>query len=140
MLLTVIAIAILILVGLIYLFLRRYTIIRINGDSMLPTLKHGQFRFLDRKFFRENLCKFSDPMRDFDFVGRIYVYQAPTGTIVIKRLTYISSNSLGYDFWFEGDNPPHSEDSRNYGFVREGDIYGEVISDFKTFWKRLFIL
>jgi signal peptidase I len=139
MLLTVIAIVILILIGLIYLFLRRYTIIRINGDSMFPTLKHGQFRLLDRKFFRETVHKitYSNTSK---FTGRIYVFQSPTGTIVIKRLIYISVNSLGYDFWFEGDNPPHSEDSRHYGFVREGDIYGEIIEDAKTFWKRLFIL
>jgi hypothetical protein len=60
--------------------------------------------------------------------------------MVIKRLIYISQNSMGLDFWFEGDNPDHSKDSRHYGFVRRGDIYGELVTSHKDFWKRLFKL
>jgi hypothetical protein len=122
-------------VVILFLFVRRFTIVRINGDSMYPTFKDGQIRLLDRKFISENLDQIE---RDTEpFLNRIYVYQSPTGSVVIKRLVYISMNTMGLNFWFEGDNADNSEDSRHYGFVRSGDIYGELV-DFKTFWKRLF--
>jgi signal peptidase I len=120
----------------IFLFVRRFTIVRINGDSMFPTLKDGQIRLVDRLFIQENLSKI--PSNVDDYTDRIYILQSPTGRIVIKRLIYISVNTMGMDFWFEGDNHEHSEDSRHYGFVRSGDILGELV-DFKTFWKRVFI-
>jgi signal peptidase I len=137
MLLMTILIAIIVLAGLIYLFLRRFTVIRINGASMFPTLKHGQIKLLDRLIVRELETCTHDNVDNY--TNRIYVFQSPDGTIVIKRLVYVSVNTNGKDFWFEGDNPPESHDSRHYGFVRIGDIYGELV-DTKDFWKRLFIL
>jgi signal peptidase I len=118
----------------IFLFIRRFTIVRINGVSMLPTLKPGQFRIVDRINFSRSL---DDVAKNPDkYTDRIYIVQSPTGRIVIKRMIYISVNTMGLDFWVEGDNKDHSEDSRNYGFVRRGDILGELV-DYKTFWKRL---
>ena len=50
----------------------KFTIIRINGDSMLPTLKPGRFYIVDRKFqgFEKN---------------KIYVLTSPRGIPVEKK-------------------------------------------------------
>jgi signal peptidase I len=134
MLLSILAVAILILIGLSYLFFRRFTVLRINGASMFPTLKDGQIRVLDRKIDLTEIYEHNINQ----YTNRIYVYESPSGLPVIKRLIYISYTAFGKYFWFEGDNPEHSEDSRHYGFVQQEHIYGELVTDFNTFIKRLF--
>lgn len=105
---------------LLYFFAKRFTIIRVNGVSMLPTYKHGQIKLIDRIGFR-----LFDPKK---LTGRIFVIDSPTGVIAIKRLIYVSENHYGFLYWFEGDNSDHSEDSRAYGFVESDAILGEVIT------------
>jgi len=111
------------IIAIIYMIKNEYTIIRVNGWSMNPTLKHGQLYLLTRS------------MDDWYYggleVGRIYVICPPhTGHNSIKRLKSIKHNSTsgGFYLWFEGDNKEDSIDSRNYGFLRETDVIGRVVT------------
>lgn len=137
MLLMGISVVIIALIGLMsFLFSRRFTVLRINGNSMFPTLKNGQFRLMDRRIKLSEIT----PYNMTSYISRVYVYENPIGLPVIKRLVNVAFTGFGHYYWFEGDNPEHSEDSRHYGFVQEENIYGEMITDWKTFWKRLFTL
>lgn len=128
-------IVIILLTVFVFLFIRRFTIVKVNGDSMFPTFKDGQFRVVDSHFNWQYIPKF-DSLEGLE--NRIFVYMSPTGLPVIKRLIYVSYTRGESYYWFEGDNPDHSEDSRHYGFIRSGQIYGEVVG-VKEILKRLFI-
>ena len=109
---------------LVSVYFKRFMIIRINGVSMMSTLKHGQFFILDK-------------MSKEPIVNNIYIlYPNGSTTPVIKRLiTYLPSGSC----WFEGDNKDDSVDSRFYGFLSKEDIFGEVIT-FRESLKRFFFI
>ncbi len=77
----------------------------VNGDSMWPTLKHGDtFEALVYSGQEIN-------------IGEIIVFRDPTHTsrICVKRVLHIKPNGL----FVEGDNPDPtaSTDSHNYGLV-----------------------
>lgn len=77
----------------------------VNGDSMWPTLKHGD------KF--DALVYSGQEIN----TGEIIVFRDPTHTsrICVKRVLHIKPNGL----FVEGDNPDPtaSTDSHNYGLV-----------------------
>ena len=108
-------------------------IIRVNGRSMLPTLTHGQFMVVDRKYGFEKIDSLASIE---DLTKRIFVIWSPDDVPIIKRLVYISSTDQNY-YWFEGDNPEESLDSRQWGFLFSGGFIGEAIG-FKEAFKRLF--
>lgn len=133
MLLISIIIAIILLAVLIVIFFRKFIVIRVNQRSMYPTLKDGQVRLVDRRY---------DPtyirgIEDMDTLkGRIFVIWSPDGLPIIKRLTYVSQSN-NPEFWFEGDNPDESMDSRQYGFLQAEGFIGELVP-WKDVIRRLF--
>ena len=85
--------------------------INIIGDSMYPTYKDGE----KVKAFR---VAFFMPLE----VGKVYVYHAPDGNIVVKRLIWVNKESC----YFMGDNRRVSYDSRQYGTVKRSQIIARV--------------
>jgi nickel-type superoxide dismutase maturation protease len=84
---------------------------RVEGDSMLPTLKNGE-EVLVRKL-------------DFYKIGDIVVANHPFRiTPIIKRITEFST---GGKLFLSGDNPDESTDSRTFGEIAEKDVLGKVI-------------
>ncbi len=104
-----------ILICCIYLFVSKFTLIRVNGFSMHPTLKHGQFYLMNRDVI------------DFE-LNHIYVIDSPTGVPAIKRLKDIKNNDGEILLWFEGDNKKDSIDSRNFGYLYGANVIGKVIT------------
>lgn len=98
-----------ILAIIVVVFLTCTRIVRINGDSMYPTLKEGEYYLAVRLFKPTKLHQ-----------GRIYVFKPPysTETYVIKRLTGITSLGL----FFEGDNRSCSYDSNDYGYIPPEEV------------------
>lgn len=118
----------LLLIALTYLFVSfalRFTVIRVSGVSMLPTLKDGQILFIDR--YNSPNCRvnfWSEPN-----YGKIMVYCSPEGEYVVKRLhSKLKVSDSEFFYWFEGDNKEESCDSRTYGFVHGEMILGEVVN------------
>lgn len=129
-------IIILLLVIIIMSWINRFTIIHIEGESMSPTFKPGQLRFVDRQISPEYVMNFGKKVKK----GMIFVYYSPKGVPVIKRLVNKADVSETESLlWFEGDNKANSEDSRSYGFISQERVYGEVVN-FSTFLKRTFTL
>ena len=77
----------------------------VNGDSMWPTLKHGDT--FDALVYSGQEIN----------TGEIIVFRDPTHTsrICVKRVLHIKPNGL----FVEGDNPDPtaSTDSHNYGLI-----------------------
>lgn len=95
------------------LFFNYYAIGEVVGISMEPYLNNGQY-FLVRK-------------KDFTLeVGSVYMFKLEDEEVpFIKRLVEIRKED---EFlYFLGDNPDHSYDSRNFGFVDPSTVLGEVI-------------
>lgn len=133
MLLNSIIVAIILLtVSVVVVFFRKFLIIRINGESMLPTFKHGQYRIVDKRYNAENI---GDLTVAEELTDRVFIIWSPDGLPIVKRLTYISRTKV-FNYWFEGDNPEKSMDSRQYGFLEEEGFVGEVVG-FKEAMKRL---
>jgi nickel-type superoxide dismutase maturation protease len=88
-----------------------YECYRIEGDSMLPTLKNGH----------RVLVEIPAALQ----IGDIVVARHPfRKTPIIKRITEFST---GGKFFLSGDNPEESTDSRSFGAIPERDILGKVI-------------
>lgn len=134
MLLYVSIIAIILLSALVVIFFRRFTVIKINGRSMYPTLKPGQLRLMDRKFNSADIPHFDD----LDYMeNRIFVMWSPTGLPIIKRLTRIDQFINHREYFVEGDNPDESLDSRQHGTLRKEGFIGELVG-LREAPKRLF--
>ena len=86
----------------------------LKGMSMLPTLEPQVSVFVDTR---------KEPK-----VGDIVVFIHPSQSdmILIKRLSKISDQGL----WLIGDNPMHSTDSRDFGWIATDLLIGVVCS----FW------
>lgn len=135
MLLITILIAIILLTVIVTIFFRKFLVIRINGRSMLPTYEHGQIRFVDRRFSPEYLSKLSGyELRKL--TGRVFVVWSPSGLPIVKRLKNVTDDSIPA-YWFEGDNPDESMDSRQYGYLFKEGFIGEVVG-WREMAKRLF--
>jgi len=84
---------------------------RVEGDSMLPTLKDG-----DRVMVQS--------IESYQ-TGDVVVAKHPfRHTPIIKRIAKIST---GGKFFLAGDNPDESKDSRSFGEIQVKDILGKVI-------------
>lgn len=115
----------LVLVGIICIVLianQYLEIIRISGDSMLPTLHDGDLVLIDKLTSNEKYR-----------LGEIVVYPSPYDIQVlvvkrIKRLKKIPVESGTYNLaWLEGDNAKVSLDSRTYGWLETANMEGRVI-------------
>lgn len=84
----------------------------VNGDSMWPTLKHGDT--FDAVSYSGQVIK----------VGDIVVFSDPThpSRICVKRVLHVKEKGL----FVEGDNPDPtaSTDSHNYGLVSHELLIG----------------
>lgn len=110
---------ILIVIILVPLLLCNFPLAIVEGNSMYPTYKDGSVLLATRLFNIEHLK-----------VGDVCVYQRGEN-LVIKRITRINPTGDSYSFYFEGDNPTDSYDSRHYGYVEEERIVAKVIGKIK---------
>jgi nickel-type superoxide dismutase maturation protease len=96
------------IISLLLDYSQRY---RVEGYSMLPTLKHGE----------EVLVK---PTETFQ-IGDIVVANHPfkQSIIIIKRIGEISEKGL----FLLGDNPLESTDSRSFGEISQKNVLGKVV-------------
>ena len=91
-----------------------FTIGVVQGKSMLPTYKPWEPILIKKKYTLQN--------------GKCYVFKHEDKPVV-KRLTGIRVGLMNGKvlLWFLGDNSNDSLDSREYGFVQEDAIIGEVV-------------
>ena len=95
--------------------LRRRRRFRVDGDSMQPTLEHGDFVFADVAHYRTHTPT----------VGELVVVQHPfESRILIKRISQVD----GQEFSVSGDNPSQSSDSRSFGQLSVEALIGRVTS------------
>jgi len=105
---------------------------RVQGQSMLPTLRDRQFLPVSRISY-----SLGRPA-----VGDIVVvrFAGDSNVTFVKRITAVPgdqiiyqgrSMTLGPDSYFvEGDNRDHSTDSRTYGPIQSWQIVGKVVGHF----------
>ena len=102
---------------LVAILLYLFPVIQICGYSMFPTLIDKEFYF-GRRIFRKDKCK----------VGKIYVYRPPYDSdeekFVIKRLAEVKNGK----YYFLGDNPDDSYDSRYYGYVDSKNVVAQLLT------------
>jgi signal peptidase I len=108
----------LVIITLWLLWKYKWEAIRISGNSMYPTIEHGDIVLLDKR-----------PKQPYH-IGDICLLTPPDEKekLVCKRIT---KESYGF-YWMLGDNRNHSRDSRDYGWVRQELIEGRVIKTWKT--------
>lgn len=106
-----------VLIAMVILY-RYFLIIRVEGDSMHPTLKDKQIEVAFKHKAQSELI-----------VGAIYIYFNPQGQPVIKRLKHYDSEKG--QCYFLGDNSDCSIDSRHYGFVSEEYIIARLIRQYR---------
>ena len=104
-------------VPLMSILLFFFPVVQICGYSMFPTLIDREVYF-GRRIFRKSKCK----------VGNIYIYRPPYESdeerFVIKRLMYIQDGK----YFFLGDNPDDSYDSRYYGYVDSKNVVAQLLT------------
>jgi nickel-type superoxide dismutase maturation protease len=93
---------------LLFDYYERY---RIEGDSMLPTLQHGE----------QVLIQQTETYQINDIVVAQHPYK--TSVILIKRISEINKKG----FYLLGDNLSDSTDSRSLGFFQLNDLLGKVV-------------
>lgn len=112
-----ILITIVVLVVLVLLFNFIFPLVRVEGDSMLPTFTEGEYLRSRRVLFKKH-CK----------VNSIYVIHLRSEKgkpyYVIKRLSKILPDN---SYWFLGDNSRVSFDSRYYGGVPYHMVVSKII-------------
>ncbi len=100
----------------INLIFRRAYGMRVEGDSMLPSLRSG-----DRVLIDPNAS-----VQPGDVVLTRHPYKSSVR--ILKRLTSIEPDGRIY---LSGDNPEDSTDSRSFGSISSSDILGKVIARLK---------
>lgn len=150
-----IIVSLLMFFGLCLLVLGQFYGVRtVEGNSMEPTLKNEQVIVIEKQpnqLQRGDVLAFNVPqMGDKEFVKRII--GLPGDTIYASQgKLYVNGNPLSTDYtgsvtedftlkeicgretvpegklFVLGDNRSHSTDSRNYGFVNQGEIKGKVV-------------
>lgn len=113
--------SIILLVVAIILILSFFSLTRIEGPSMFPTLYEDDVLLLRR------ILPWEEPK-----VEEVYVYKRE-GTQLIKRLKNCRRNAsteYRYKCFFVGDNPEQSFDSRNYGFIDWADVKYKAVYNF----------
>jgi nickel-type superoxide dismutase maturation protease len=94
------------------LFVGRRRLLKVEGDSMHPTLKSGDVVLVDP--------------RAFIAIGDIVVAKHPYKQSV-KMIKRVESIDAGERCVLMGDNPDGSTDSRSFGKIAKADIVGKVV-------------
>src|SRR5690348_16310203 len=89
------------------LIIGRRRLLKVEGDSMHPTLKSGDAVLIDPQAFIT--------------IGDIVVAQHSYKRSV-KMIKRVESIDPGERYVLKGDNPDESTDSRNYGTIAKADI------------------
>jgi len=100
----------------IKLIFRRAYGMRVEGDSMLPSLRSGDRVLIDPKA----------SVQPGDVVLARHPYKSSVR--ILKRLTSIEPDGRLY---LSGDNPEDSTDSRTFGSISKLDVLGKVVARFK---------
>lgn len=105
------------------------TFYRVEGESMLPTYRNGQFLPV--------LLVSGQPYGRDDVV--ILEYVGERSVTFVKRITAVPGDSVIFkgesltlgdgQYFVEGDNQDFSTDSRTYGPVSESQFIGRVLWD-----------
>ena len=100
----------------IKLIFRRAYGMRVEGDSMIPSLRSGERVLIDPKASVEP--------------GDVVLAQHPykSSVRILKRLTSIEPDGR---FYLSGDNPADSTDSRTFGSISKSDVLGKVVARLK---------
>jgi signal peptidase I len=108
---------------LIKLFI--FDLMIIEGVSMEPTLHSGEIVGVFRAaygiripFTNHYLVRWSRPGE-----GDLVIFASPSGEAAVKRVIWARKG----EFYAEGDNRDESYDSRSYGPLSVGRIYGKVL-------------
>ena len=116
MIILIVAVVVLIVVGIYHYF----PLIQVIGDSMYPTYKEGEIILGTRLYKKSNLK-----------AGDVVLFRCnyDDNRIVIKRIDHIvKKGDEPKLFYFLGDNPDHSYDSRCYGYVSSKNLVCKVIN------------
>lgn len=110
----------LILVLLVLLLLFMFPIVQVEGDSMYPTYKDGEYILSVRFFgvFGKSLLKY----------GNVVVFQHPECDyhyLLIKRIYCIKDNNKSV--YVLGDNSDNSLDSRYFGYIPVSSIVSVIL-------------
>lgn len=130
----VLSIIVLAFLGVIQ-FAKHFSIVRIKGNSMLPTYKEGDIVLIKRTGIRSRGLKPEDVVVMYSYSGQVVVKRvkeiggADTLDVIIPDEWEPDSIVL----WVEGDNSGqdgmgnlYSHDSREYGYVHEEALIGYV--------------
>lgn len=91
-----------------YLSAGRFTRFSVEGESMLPAYRPGDWLIVDTRAFRNRLPR----------AGEVVVARDPRHATrkLIKR---VKSVDIHGNIWLEGDNAAASTDSRHFGAVEQ---------------------
>jgi len=98
------------------LIFRRVYGIRVDGDSMVPSVRSGDRVLIDPKA----------SVKPGDVVLARHPYKS--NVRILKRLSSIEPDGR---FYLSGDNPDDSTDSRTFGSISISDILGKVVARLK---------
>ena len=113
--------AIMVVVCFVLLIVYSFPLAVVDGDSMYPTLYHGDI-LLCRRVFIKRRRSYSP--------GEILVFEAPYEDekyFVIKRVSFFIEQDNTKYLYFLGDNPSKSYDSRMYGLVDCKEVVATVL-------------
>ena len=99
--------------------LRRRRRVRVNGDSMLPTLRSGEELLIDPRAYQKH------PIQPGDIVVVRHPFRSDVAPV--KRVAAVLDDGRCD---VRGDNPGASTDSRSYGALDPGHIVGRVTCRF----------
>ncbi len=106
-----------IILKLVKFFTGKIRLISIKGDSMYPTIKNGEIKWVDYSKNALNSLK----------IGDIVLFKNPLGNnLIVKR---IEKHDPDKGFWMKGDNnkPLESTDSGVFGFIDLKHMKGKIL-------------
>jgi len=114
---------------LIILILLNFKIVRIQGNSMSPTLENGSFALAD-KYLHKLFTIHKDNILLLEVDGKEVVKKIvgfPGEKIVIEdKIIKLQNNEI----FVLGENLPESIDSREYGPLKVTNITGKIVLSF----------